>query len=53
MEPWKLSIIIGAGLIILALIFAYAKKGIGLLIGLAMVLGIIDIILGLYLKNKN
>ncbi|WP_292753150.1 hypothetical protein [Methanobrevibacter sp.] len=52
MEEWKLSVLIGAGLIILALIFGLLRKEFSILIMLVIVLGAVDVIFGLY-RKKN
>ncbi|WP_458456349.1 hypothetical protein [Methanobrevibacter sp.] len=52
MEEWKQSVLIGAGLIILAIIFAVLRKEFGILIILVIILGVLDIIVGLY-RKKN
>ena len=52
MEEWKQSVLIGAGLIILALIFAVLRKELSVLIMLVIVLGVVDVIFGLY-RKKN
>lgn len=52
MEEWKQSVLIGAGLIILAIIFAMLRKEFGILIILVIILGVLDIIVGLY-RKKN
>ncbi len=52
MEEWKTSVLIGVGLIILAIIFAMLRKEFGILIMLVIVLGVLDIIVGLY-RKKN
>ena len=52
MEEWKTSVLIGVGLIILAIIFAMLRKEFSILIMLVIVLGVLDIIVGLY-RKKN
>lgn len=52
MEEWKQSVLIGAGLIILALIFGLLRKEFSILIMLVIVLGAVDVIFGLY-RKKN
>ena len=52
MEQWKMSILIGVALIVLAIIFAILRKGISIWIVLIIILAIIDIALGLVRKNR-
>ena len=52
MEQWKMSILIGVALIILAVIFAILRKTISIWIILIIILAIIDIALGLIRKNR-
>ena len=52
MEQWKMSILIGVTLIILAAIFAMLKKTISIWIVLIIILAIVDIALGLVRKNR-
>ena len=52
MEPWKMSTLTGVILIILAIVFAIIRKNVSIWIILIILLGIIDIALGLYRKNK-
>lgn len=52
MEQWKLSVLTGVALIILALLFSYVRGSISIWMALVIVLGVIDIIFGLYRKNK-
>lgn len=52
MEQWKMSILIGAALIILAVIFAILRKEINIWIVLIIILAIVDIALGLVRKNR-
>ena len=52
MEQWKMSILIGVALIVLAIIFAILRKSISIWIILIIILAIVDISLGLYRKNK-
>ena len=53
MEQWKVSILTGVILIILALLFSYARKGISIWMALVIALGFIDIIFGFYRKKKE
>lgn len=52
MEQWKLSVLTGVVLAILAIIFAVIRKSISIWIILIIILAVIDIALGLYRKNK-
>ena len=52
MEQWKLSVLTGVVLAILAILFAVIRKSISIWIILIIILAIIDIALGLYRKNK-
>ena len=53
MEQWKLSVLTGAVLAILAIIFAIIRKSISIWIILIIILAVIDIALGLYRKKKK
>ena len=53
MEQWKQSILTGIILIILALVFSYARKGISIWMALVIILGVVDILFGLYRKSKE
>ncbi|WP_295610110.1 hypothetical protein [uncultured Methanobrevibacter sp.] len=52
MEQWKMSILVGVALIVLAIIFAILRKAISIWIILIIILAIVDIALGLYRKNR-
>ena len=52
MGQWKLSVLTGIVLAILAIIFAVIRKSISIWIILIIILAVIDIALGLYRKNK-
>ncbi len=52
MEQWKLSVLTGAVLAILAIMFAVIRKSISIWIILIIILAVIDIALGLYRKNN-
>ncbi|MDO5814241.1 MAG: hypothetical protein Q4Q18_01280 [Methanobrevibacter sp.] len=52
MEPWKQSVLVGVGLIILALLFSYARKEMSILMILVIILGVVDIAFGLYRKRN-
>ena len=47
-----MSILVGVGLVILAVIFAIIRKTISIWIILIIILAVIDIALGLYRKNR-
>ncbi len=53
MEQWKQSTLTGAALIILAVIFAIIRKEINIWIILIIILGVVDIIFGLYRKKEK
>jgi hypothetical protein len=53
MEQWKISVLTGVFLILLALLFSYARKGISILMALVIILGVVDIIFGFYRKKKE
>ena len=53
MEQWKQSVLTGIILIILALIFSYARNGISIWMALVIILGFIDIVFGFYRKRKE
>lgn len=53
MEQWKQSVLTGVILIILALLFSYARKGMSIWMVLVILLGVADIIFGFYRKNKE
>ena len=52
MEQWKISIIVGAALIILAAMFAVLKNTFNIWIILIIILGALNIIVGYYRKIK-
>lgn len=52
MEQWKQSVLTGVALIILALLFSYARKEFSIWMALVVILGAVDIIFGLYRKTK-
>ena len=53
MEQWKISILIGFALIILAAIFAMLRKEFNIWIILIIILGVLDIIVGYYRKKSS
>ena len=53
MEQWKLSVITGVGLIILASVFSLLKNNLSIWMGLVIALGVIDIIIGLLRKKRG
>ena len=53
MEQWKLSILIGVALLILAAIFALLRNEFNIWIILIIILAVLDIIVGLYRKKIN
>ncbi|WP_405291431.1 hypothetical protein [Methanobrevibacter sp.] len=52
MEQWKISILTGIALIILAAIFAVMRGHLSIWLIIVIVLGVIDIILGIIRKNR-
>ena len=53
MEQWKMSVLTGVALIILALLFSFVKGGISIWMAKVIVLGVIDIIIGILRKKKE
>ena len=53
MEQWKQSVLVGVFLIILALAFSAVRNEISIWMALVIILGVIDIIFGLYRKKKE
>lgn len=53
MEQWKQSVITGIILIILALAFSAARNEISIWMALVIILGVVDIIFGLYRKKNE
>ncbi len=53
MEQWKVSILTGVALIILALIFSFVRGGISIWMAIVIVLGVVDIIFGILRKRKE
>ena len=53
MEEWKKSVLIGAILLILAILFAILKNEINIWIIIIILLAVIDIILGVLRKTKK
>ena len=52
MEQWKMSILVGIALIILGGVFAIIRNHLSIWLIIVIVLGIIDIALGLLRKNR-
>ena len=52
MEQWKMSILTGIALIILGVIFIILRSHISIWLAIVIILGIIDIVLGLVRKNR-
>lgn len=52
MEQWKMSIITGIALIILGTIFIIIRGHISIWLAIVIILGIVDIALGLIRKNR-
>lgn len=52
MEQWKMSILIGFGLIILGIVFIILRGHISIWLAIVILLGIADIVVGLIRKNR-
>lgn len=52
MEQWKMSILTGIALIILGIIFIILRGHMSIWLAIVIILGIVDIALGLYRKNR-
>ena len=52
MEQWKMSVLTGVALIILGIIFIILRGHISIWLAIVIILGVIDIILGLVRKNR-
>ena len=53
MEQWKQSVLIGVALIILALAFSAVRGNLSIWMILVIVLGVVDIAIGLFRKKKE
>ena len=53
MEQWKMSILTGAALLILAIIFAILRGGPSIWTVSIVILAVVDIALGVYRKKVN
>ena len=53
MEQWKLSVLTGIILILLATLFTVVKKNLSIWMILVIVLGVANIIIGVYRKTKG
>ena len=53
MEQWKVSILTGVALIILALIFSFIRGGISIWMAIGIGRGVVDIIFGIMRKKKE
>ena len=53
MEQWKVSVLTGIALIILAVAFSMARGEMSIWMILVTVLGFVDIVFGFYRKNKG
>ena len=51
MEVWKMSIITGIGLIILGIVFIILRGHISIWLAIIVILGIIDVVLGVIRKK--
>lgn len=52
MEQWKMSVLTGVALIILGVIFVILRNHLSIWLAIVIILGVIDIILGLVRKNR-
>lgn len=52
MEQWKMSILVGIALIILGIIFVILRGHLSIWLAIVIILGVIDIALGLLRKNR-
>jgi len=52
MEQWKMSVLTGAALIVLGVLFVIIRKHLSIWLAIVIILGVIDIILGLVRKNR-
>jgi uncharacterized membrane protein len=53
MEQWKQSVLTGVALVILALLFSLARRELSIWMILVIILGVVDIIFGLYRKKEG
>lgn len=53
MEQWKLSVLIGVVLIILAILFAAIRKEVTIWTILILILAVVDIVVGIMRKIKE
>ena len=53
MEQWKQSVLTGVALIILALLFSLVRGEFSIWMAFVAVLGVVDIVFGLYRKKKE
>ena len=52
MEQWKMSILIGIALIVLGIIFIILRGHISIWLAIVIILGIVDIAMGLFRRNR-
>ena len=52
MEQWKMSILTGVALIILGIIFIILRGHVSIWLAIVIILGVVDIALGLFRKNR-
>ncbi len=53
MEQWKMSVLTGVALIILGIVFVIIRNHLSIWLAIVILLGVIDIILGLVRKNRK
>ena len=52
MEQWKMSVLTGVALIILGIIFIILRGHISIWLAIVIILGVVDIVVGLIRKNR-
>lgn len=52
MEQWKMSVLTGVALIVLGIIFIILRGHISIWLAIVIILGIVDIVVGLIRKNR-
>ncbi len=52
MEQWKMSILTGIALVILGVVFIILKGHISIWLAIVILLGVIDVGFGFYIKNR-
>ncbi len=52
MEQWKMSVLTGVALIILGIIFVILRGHLSIWLAIVIILGVVDIVVGLIRKNR-